>query len=209
MNTRHPAVHFLLGSLPFLLLLAVIMYFYPDEYALMQIVRVHKNAHDLLRQYAFWFTDWGNAAMYVSYLGILVYGYRKKKKDWVRFALTFLFFHLLICGGVVHVFKMIIGRPRPMTGETLFHMWTLNPHYHSFPSGHTADISGSTLALILWRRRWRWTLFLGLALALMAGTRIYLMQHYPTDTFFGWVLGSFSAWAIYTFGIQKDVVAHE
>jgi undecaprenyl-diphosphatase len=209
MRTHTPFWHFVLGSLPVLALAAALPYAFGGEDALMQSVRIHKNTHEALRLTANVITDWGNPACYVTFLGILVHGVRTKNTDLTRFALTYVAFQLLINLALLNITKMVLGRPRPMTGESVFHMLTLNPHYHSLPSGHTADFTTSALALAFWRRKAWLTLALGMALALMALTRIYLMQHYPSDVFFGWMYGAFTAWAIYAFGLKKETTAHE
>lgn len=209
MRTDKPALHYVLGSLPLLVLALTLPYAFGGESALMQAMKAHKNAHDFLRGLAYFITDWGNAACYVTFLGILVHGVRTKSRDLIHFVVTYIALQLLINLLLLNAVKMILGRPRPMTGETVYQMLTMNPHYHSLPSGHTADITTSLLTLALWRKHLGLTVALGFGMALMAFTRIYLMQHYPSDVFFGWIFGSFTAWAIYTFGLKKDTAAHE
>ncbi|NJB67419.1 undecaprenyl-diphosphatase [Desulfobaculum xiamenense] len=209
MRTENPALHFVLGSLPLIALVAVLPLAFGGEFALAEAMRQHKNAHDLLREIAFFFTDWGNPAFYLTFLGILVHGVRTKNENLTKFALTYAACQLAICLCLVNLTKMALGRPRPLTGETVYHLLTLDPHFHSLPSGHTADATGSALALALWRRNMGLTISLGVLLALMGFTRIYLLQHYPSDVFFGWAYGAVSAWAIFTFGLKKDTPAHE
>ena len=105
--------------------------------------------------------------------------------------------------------KMGMGRPRPEAGETLYRFLTTNSLYHSLPSGHTAEITGTCLALALWRCKKRMSLILGLLVALMGFSRIYLNHHFPSDVFFGWMFGSLAGWATYSFGRGKDSPYHE
>ncbi|NTW48182.1 MAG: phosphatase PAP2 family protein [Chlorobiales bacterium] len=63
---------------------------------------------------------------------------------------------------------------------------------NSFPSGHTATIFSLTLflALIINRRSWSFILFM---LALIVGfSRIYLLQHFFFDVYYGSVVGIMS-----------------
>jgi undecaprenyl-diphosphatase len=78
-------------------------------------------------------------------------------------------------------------------------LWTFNPYYHSLPSGHTTEIFGAILPLVLFFRRWPVTILLGLMAALVGFSRIYLHQHYPTDVMFGWLFGSYAGWATYAY----------
>lgn len=89
------------------------------------------------------------------------------------------------------------GVPRPkvfLQGVTDLHfvegvtVHTMN----SFPSGHTATIFSLTLflALIINRRSWS---FILLMLALIVGfSRIYLMQHFFIDVYYGSIVGIIS-----------------
>jgi hypothetical protein len=102
---------------------------------------------------------------------------------------------VVVCFLLLHLTKMALGRPRPYTFLELYQPLTLSPAFHSLPSGHTAEISGSCLALALWLGRARWALALGLVVAVMGLSRLYLLQHYPSDVFFGWMFGALSGFA--------------
>jgi undecaprenyl-diphosphatase len=58
--------------------------------------------------------------------------------------------------------------------------------------------------LILWAKRLPASLALGAAAALVAFSRIYLYQHYPSDVAFGWAFGVFSGWAVYEYWLHKE-----
>jgi undecaprenyl-diphosphatase len=62
---------------------------------------------------------------------------------------------------------------------------TLESAQHSFPSGHTADLVTSMIFVaLLWRRVPVAVAALAWALA-VAGSRMALAQHYPTDVLAG------------------------
>ena len=93
--------------------------------------------------------------------------------------------------------KMSLGRPRPEAGDVLHQFLTLEPLFHSLPSGHTAEIMGSCLPLALLWRRYGLSLLLGLVVAAMGFTRMYLYQHYPSDVFFGLGFGALAGLTTY------------
>jgi undecaprenyl-diphosphatase len=107
---------------------------------------------------------------------------------------------LLICaiGGVLlnHLLKVGFDRPRPQIFE-----WGSHALSSSFPSGHAmsaAAVYGTVayLAARLQKRHFHRVLTLlaaGILIVLIAGTRLYLGVHYPSDVLAGIVIGL--AWA--------------
>jgi len=72
-------------------------------------------------------------------------------------------------------------------------------HHFSFPSGHTTSaFAFFILVALLWQKRW---LGLGaILMALLAGySRIYLSQHFLEDVIAGSLLGSVTAWLLFTY----------
>jgi membrane-associated phospholipid phosphatase len=122
-------------------------------------------------------------------------------------ALYFLFTHLFrfyfmllavaLQTAFVHVFKqwLYAGEPRPKTffedqlDQLNFVDGVTVRGYDSFPSGHTA--TAFTLAMVLiWISRnlyWRFVLFV--AAVLVGISRIYILQHFARDVFFGSIFG--------------------
>jgi membrane-associated phospholipid phosphatase len=72
--------------------------------------------------------------------------------------------------------------------------WLIARHaYNSFPSGHTAAITGFAVPLLLWRRRL--VLVVVPLIAAVAAARIYLGAHHLSDVIASMILGSIiAAW---------------
>jgi undecaprenyl-diphosphatase len=90
--------------------------------------------------------------------------------------------------------KLLVHRPRPRVISHLAH----DAGWYSYPSGHTilAPLV-FVLGAIIWTRSWaRPEARLGLVLAgvslslAIAGSRVYLGAHYPTDVIGGLLLGT-------------------
>ncbi|MCK9240818.1 phosphatase PAP2 family protein [Desulfocurvus sp.] len=204
MRANALAGQFLLVSLPLLGLLALVLGIWGSEGQIAAAMREHKNAHPALQQAVRLFTDWGNQLMYLPFLALLARGWRRRDRRPLRFVVAYVLAQVVICLVLLHLTKMALGRPRPDAFTLLHQPLTLNPAFHSLPSGHTAEITGSCLALALWLGRARWALALGLFVALMGLSRVYLLQHYPSDVLFGWMFGALSGFAAYTFGTSKE-----
>lgn len=111
---------------------------------------------------------------------------------------------VIIVNGIM---KNVFARPRPYDLEiewwkqayaTVFPNGTLaeKPHDFSFPSGHTAGSFAGGLAFCLGcKPKWVGRIMsklsvLGVVLAALIGfSRLYLGVHYPTDVFFGVLVG--------------------
>jgi len=200
--------HFLLLSLPLLGLLMALHFFIGPETQVTELFRHHKWQHPDFQDMVRFVTDWGNPVLYVPFAIMFLRGRGGRDPRRARYALTWLVVQLVICFAVLNLTKMALGRPRPETGGELYHFLTLDPRYHSLPSGHTAEITGSCLALALWLKSRRATLALGLVVAVLGFSRIYLNMHYPSDVFFGWLFGSLAGWTTYVFGRGKESPHH-
>lgn len=183
---------FLLVSLPLLALLAVLHASFGSTADLLWAFRLHKSEHGLVRQAMFLATDWANLVLYAVWGLLLARGMVRGDRRMLRLALLFAAVQIAVNLFLVTGVKMALGRPRPGTAIKVFEFFTLDPRYHSLPSGHTAEITGACLPLALWAGRPALSLALGCVAALVGFSRIYLNEHYPGDVFFGWVFGAFA-----------------
>jgi len=111
---------------------------------------------------------------------------------------------------VVHFFKRIIftDMPRP----SVFLDKKLNLHYvqgveiwgaNSFPSGHTAGAFAIFLVLaIVYRNKYFDVVFFMLSF-LVGLSRVYLLQHFFVDTYFGAIIGVVTTLLVYYFTYYK------
>ena len=148
------------------------------------------------------FTHGALFAFYPVYAFFLLRGLRGRKVEDILFTLCYLLAQLAIAALLCRIVKIMVGRPRPMTGGPL-KPFSFGWGYQSFPSGHTGEIIGSSLPLI-WRyrafSRYLLPLAFGIIIAAVSFSRIYLSMHHPTDIWGGLVFGSLSgyaSWALY------------
>jgi undecaprenyl-diphosphatase len=113
-------------------------------------------------------------------------------------AALYVFVSVAISGIVANLAKYAIGRARPRyfsaEGTTSFDFFSGDASWASFPSGHatTAMALGVSLALLFPRFRWIFLCF-GFWIA---ASRLFILQHYPSDMFAGCLLGGSGAWLI-------------
>ncbi len=93
------------------------------------------------------------------------------------------------------VLKVVVGRPRPYTGEIAFAPFTFGSAHASWPSGHTTSAFAFAVAMGMAFPKLRWPL---LALAALTGfSRMVLEKHYLGDVIMGATIGSLGAVLIY------------
>ncbi len=144
-------------------------------------------------------SNWGNIALYPVYAGILAWGVWRKRPDAQRFAIVYLIVQLLISFALVRLLKIGVGCPRPDV-DGLCLPFSLDHGHHALPSGHTAEITGAVLPLVMAARPLWPAIVAGGFVALMAYSRVYLGWHQAADVAFGFAFGGFAAWLIYTYG---------
>ncbi|MEO0588555.1 MAG: phosphatase PAP2 family protein [Planctomycetota bacterium] len=113
------------------------------------------------------------------------------RRAWVRWTL-FLLAAQLAAGAVIHLFKFVIGRPRPGMGfgDAMYAPSPFTPgsDFASMPSGHSATIA--CLAAVLWLRFPRlWPAWIAVA-AVISLTRVFTLSHYLSDVFIGLWIGA-------------------
>ncbi|MEZ7195721.1 phosphatase PAP2 family protein [Pseudodesulfovibrio karagichevae] len=186
--------HWALYSAPLLLVLAVLWFGFAGEGDVAAFFRNHREAHAGLRLFMKIVTDWCNPLFYLLYAGMLLTAWRSGNRERLRFVLVLLVVQGVVAGLAVHFSKYLIGRPRPGNGHW-YEPLSGRAAQESLPSGHTTEITGWTLPLALRLSRLAVTALLGLFLALVGFSRIYLGWHHPSDVFFGWLLGSVGGFA--------------
>lgn len=124
--------------------------------------------------------------------------------QWSVFSIRTLF----IIGLVLNLIKAFIGRQRPHSSispnliefgsqfnHAKFDMFTLDSHWHSFPSGHSQVVfTVAAIALLIWPKQKY--IFLVLA-GLFALTRVIIHQHFLSDIIAGAASGYFGTLYLY------------
>lgn len=98
----------------------------------------------------------------------------------------------LACLLVYRFLKKHTGRPRPfLASEAIFR--TVPPlDQFSFPSGHTLHAVAFSIVLLTWYPVYFWLVVP--FTVLVAGSRLVLGLHYPSDVLAGAVIGGLIAW---------------
>lgn len=144
-------------------------------------------------------TNWGNAVFYPLYAGLLLWGIKRHKPELTRFACVYLVVQLLVSFALVRFLKIYLGCPRPDVAGLCLPM-SFDAGHNSLPSGHTVEVVGAAMPLVMRAGSWFVTLGLGGFVGLMAYSRVYLGWHHPVDVAFGLAFGSFAAWLIHSYG---------
>lgn len=137
-------------------------------------------------------TDYGMYPFYGLFLGLLAFSWRRY--PWLnRLSMAYWIAQLLGPLLIVRTLKITFGRPRPYVGESEWIGASLDAAYHSFPSGHTADLFVSAIfTALLFRRRWI-SIFAFSVAAAVGFTRLALDKHYLTDVVGGLFIGGLTA----------------
>ena len=169
---------------------------YGDLYSTWEGIRA---AHPFLKSVMRVFTDFGNPLFYLVYLGILIHAWRTGNRSLMRFVLAYIVVQLLISFALVRGLKITLGCPRPgVAGDCV--PFSFDGGHNAIPSGHSAEIAGAILPLIMRRRNIQLTMALGLLLCVVAFSRILLGWHSPVDVTFGLLFGAYAAWLIHCYG---------
>ena len=153
-----------------------------------------KELHPMTTQIMRFLTNWTNIALYGVYAALFLHGLRSGQKSLVRFILVFTAVQIFVSAVLVQITKIVVGRPRPLLALEGFSYspFSSSGAFHSFPSGHTSEISGAAFPLANWYRHPLFSLFLGLIVAVIGFSRIYLSMHHISDVAGGLVVGVFA-----------------
>ena len=136
--------------------------------------------------------------LYCIFTGLLIYSFFKKDNMLKGTCWAYIKAQLIFSFGVVRCMKIFFGRARPKYGGE-FTFFSLDSHYNSFPSGHSADafVSGVFLYYLLKYSKYSKYRFLPLAYALLiAISRVMVSAHYPSDAVAGMAIGILGAYFI-------------
>lgn len=134
------------------------------------------------------FSDYGNCVYYALYVLLLLGAVRRSKRKPICIIISYLIC-LVLALMLVEAAKMAVGRPRPMIAGDC-NPFSMMRHFESFPSAHVAETLVTVAPLALFFCGAGFSLLLGLWPALMAFSRIYLGQHYPSDALGSLIIGS-------------------
>ncbi|MGK7389796.1 MAG: phosphatase PAP2 family protein [Candidatus Cyclobacteriaceae bacterium M2_1C_046] len=100
------------------------------------------------------------------------------------------------------IMKPTFERYRPSRDETIMEKVHIVKNYrggrYGFASSHAANtFAMATFFFLLWRSRWKLSIWLFIWAALVSYSRIYLGVHYPGDILIGAVIGTFFGWLFF------------
>lgn len=141
-------------------------------------------------------SEFGKNGFYLLFACMLLYGLRSHKRKLVKICQAYVLSQLLGAFAAVRILKILTGHARPQEILAAGHfqdIWigpTLDSAFHSFPSGHTADLFVSVIfASFLVKKIWQKAAIISFAV-FMGFTRIALAQHFPYDVIVGAVIGT-------------------
>lgn len=136
-------------------------------------------------------TDATAYALYAVYALLLILGLLRKDQHLVRLVLLFALVQLCITVLVVQGVKFAVGRPRPLPAflDAEYTPFSSSGAYRSFPSGHTTEITGAASRLASWSDKPYLPCIMGLLIALVGFSRIFLSMHHLSDVVAGALLG--------------------
>lgn len=133
----------------------------------------------------------------------------------VRFYYSLLALLPLLSGLITQVFKRTIYsdvvRPKAFFGETTPLNFVNGYEYehlsccNSFPSGHTTTAFAIFLVFALITRKAYWSVVFFVLAVIAAISRVYLLQHFYVDTYFGALVGTLSMLLFYWLLESKKV----
>jgi undecaprenyl-diphosphatase len=136
---------------------------------------------------------WVPYLFYAAYGIALVRAALTKNRSLLRFALIFFFAQACFSFLMVRIIKISAGLPRPyaaLNGAEIAPFSSFsNTDQHSFPSGHTSAVALSVSCTVSLFRNYAFSFLMGLLLALVGFSRIYLLMHHLSDVAAGMCIG--------------------
>lgn len=172
-----------------------LIFLYPKGEVLLFVNKNHNFIFDNLFKYI---TFYGDGIFFVLILIFLLF---KKLKYSILFLITGISQGILVYIGKKVIFNGIVRPAKFFDGiEALYFIPGVEVHhYNSFPSGHTATAFSIAILIAIISRK-QWIAGLSMILAILAAfSRVYLVQHFFIDIYFGSLIGVFTAVAGYFF----------
>ncbi len=161
------------------------------------------------RAVAGWLSRWGDfyRLNLLLLVGGLVLAWWNRSAALRRGVLA-VFLAALLAGIAVNVLRPTLGRPRPSANlPDGFYGPSLSHDFHGFPSGHATTAFATASAVAVLAPPYAIPAFLGATA--VAGSRIALDRHHPTDSLAGAALGCWLGLAAGYGGRRRDYVRLE
>ncbi len=131
-------------------------------------------------------TDYAKAEYQLIPALLFYLSFRKKNRYYANIALL-IFIAVAVAGLTTDLLKFILGRYRPVeyleNGNFGFQFFQIRGRFTSIPSGHTTTFFSAMFLLSLFFKRHRY-LFIIIGI-LMVSTRVFSLNHYPSDVLAG------------------------
>ncbi len=166
-----------------------LIFLYPKGEILLKINHYHHPVLDLIFKCL---TFFGDGMFFLIILLILLF---RKIKYSLLFFLTGIFQGLLIYFAKKVMFNGIVRPVKFFEGvESLYLVPGVEVHsYNSFPSGHTATAFSIAILIAIINRNQFYSGLVMIVALLAAFSRVYLVQHFFMDIYFGSLIGVFTA----------------
>lgn len=166
------------------------------DFAILDFIQDHI-CNPILDNIMIFITSMGDSGVIWIVIAIYLLLFKKYRKYGLLIIVA-----LLINCLIVNVFmKNIVARTRPYDINNYVDILINKPKDYSFPSGHTS--SSFVSAVILYYMNKKIGIFAILLASLIAFSRLYLYVHFPSDVFFGFIIGCIIA--ISTIGFYEEI----
>jgi undecaprenyl-diphosphatase len=129
---------------------------------------------------------------YVAYCIVFIRAVFTRNKSIKCLSLVFLLAQICFAFVLVRIIKISTGLPRPyavLDGAVAIPFSFISTDQHSFPSGHTTTVTIAASCTASVFRNYIVSLYMGLLIALMGFSRIFLLMHHLSDVAAGMCIG--------------------
>jgi len=160
-----------------------------------------------------YFTMLGKNVVVFSLVLLVIFYYRfikKSKKNEIQ--AWYVFSCVLLANLISFFFKISFGRARPMQWiENEFYGFygpNFQSEFWSFPSGHTVSVMSLAFALCFLTSNYFYRVLFILAALTLLASRIFLLQHYLSDTVAATLIGYIIAFILYRSYFRSKIYSH-